>query len=499
MSDREIISAVKYVSRMKPEFMLSEIRDYVKGDVTTAKLYDVISPVAYDMGLKLESEDGDFKVIRVSPAQALMLTEEERKAQAQFFESPHVSPKLEKLIERYVEFKTVKSWDDPVVLEKVRKAVAAQKAEYWKEGEKRKISYETGYSILGYLAYQFPVYFVQFQHILYGLAQDGLLKDRMKVLDVGTGPGTVTLAIADLYRRLGRGDADVYSLEKYDENIEAFTSLAPVYAEGTGVKVEKPIKADLANLKIADLPGDIDLMVFSNVLNELGLEIEKKADIVLAMADKLAKDGNIIIIEPADKVNSTEMRKLVVTLMKKGLGVYSPCSFIWCAQCNPESCWTFEEKDDIKPTEFMKKVAGEEQYKFMNTDIKYSYAVIRKDSLTREKYRVPRKAKFARFSQMKMHVEKRINVVASVMSGDLGDRKNHLFKLCDGTSIKPVYAVLPSYHISDNNDALLDAKYGQVVEIHNVLARYNRESDAYNLLVTRNTIVNPVMEKEGLN
>ncbi len=495
MSDREIISAVKYVSRMKPEFMLSEIRDYIKGEVTTAKLHEVIGPVAYDMGLKLVPADGDYTVIRVPPAQVLTLTEDERKAQTSFFESPHVSPKLEKLIERYVEFKTVKSWDDPVVLEKIRKAIAAQKAEYWKEGDKRKISYDTGYSILGYLAYQFPVYFVQFQHILYELAQDGLLKDRMKVLDAGTGPGTVTLAITDFYRRLGRGDAEIYSLEKYDENIEAFMSLAPAYAKGTGVTIEKPIKADLTSLNVADLPGDIDLMVFSNVLNELNIEMEKKAEIVLAMSNKLAKDGNIIIIEPADKVNSTEMRKLVVMLMKKGLNVYSPCSFIWCAQCNPESCWTFEEKVDIVPTEFMKKVAGEEQYKFMNTDIKYSYAAIRKDSLTREKYRVPRKAKFARFSQMKMHVEKRINVVASVMSGDLGDRKNHLFKLCDGTSTKPVYAILPTYHISANNDALLDARYGQVVEIHNVLARYNKESDAYNLLVTRNTIVNSVMEK----
>lgn len=489
MSDKEIISAVKYVSRIKSWFMLSEIRDYVKGEATTEGLYEVVRPMAFDMGLKMEPEDNDYRVIRMPPASVLILSEEGRKTQELFLESPYVPDKVEKLIEQYVEKKTAKAWDDPTVLEKIRKAIVAQKAGYWREGKKRKISYEKGYSILGYLAYQFPVYFVQFEHIFHELALDGILKDRMKVLDVGTGPGTVALAIIDYLRRLNRGEAAVYSLEKYDENIEAFMSLAPGYARGTGVSVEKPIKADLLKITPDDVPADVDLMVFSNVLNELDGDVERKAEAVATMAKKLAKDGSIIIIEPADKANSMEMRRLTSALMDKGLGVYSPCSFIWCARCRPESCWTFQQKDDIKPTALMLKVACDEPYRFVNTDIKYSYAVLRKDSLTREKYRVPPKAKFARLSKMRMHVERHINVVASVMSGDLGDDKSHVFKLCDGTSVKPVYAVLPSYHISANNEALMKARYGQVVEIYGVLARYNKDNDAYNLLITRNTMV----------
>ena len=78
------------------------------------------------------------------------------------------------------------------------------------------------------------------------------------------------------------------------------------------------------------------------------------------------------------------------------------------------------------------------------------------------------------------------------MSGDLGDPKNHVFKICDGTSVKPVYAVIPFYHQEPNNEALKKAKYGDVIEIYNVLVRYNKEYDAYNLLVTRNTKINPV-------
>jgi hypothetical protein len=93
---------------------------------------------------------------------------------------------------------------------------------------------------------------------------------------------------------------------------------------------------------------------------------------------------------------------------------------------------------------------------------------------------------------MKDHVKKHINVVAADMSGDLGNEKDHVFKLCDGTSAKPVYAIVPDYHISPNNEALKNAKYGQVVEIYGVLVRYNKDYDAYNLLVTRNTTVKEI-------
>jgi hypothetical protein len=47
--------------------------------------------------------------------------------------------------------------------------------------------------------------------------------------------------------------------------------------------------------------------------------------------------------------------------------------------------------------------------------------------------------------------------------------------------------VLPSYHITPENDAITSASYGSVLELRNVLVRYNKAHDAYNLLVSRNT------------
>jgi hypothetical protein len=82
------------------------------------------------------------------------------------------------------------------------------------------------------------------------------------------------------------------------------------------------------------------------------------------------------------------------------------------------------------------------------------------------------------------------------MSGELGDNRSHVYKLCDGTAKTPVYAMLPSYHITPENDLITSAPYGSLLELRNVLVRYNREHDAYNLLVSRNTQITAINPKE---
>ncbi|WP_407356427.1 small ribosomal subunit Rsm22 family protein [Methanolobus sp. WCC5] len=495
MSDREIISTFKYVSRMKPEFMLSELRAYLKEEASDRQIYETLRPHFFDLGTDVVAQDGDFRIVRADPCRKLELSDEEKQKNELFFDSAGVSRKLERLIEQYIEKKTAKSWDDTLVLEKVRKAIQSQKASYWKEGNSRAISYEKGYSILGYLAYQFPVYFVQFQYLLYELAKDGLLKTRMKILDVGSGPGTIPLAVTDLYNRLDGRSADIHAIELFDENIEAYNFLVAQYAAmKSNVMTGEPIKADITAMDIEKLPDNIDLMVFSNVLNELkGLDLQQKATIVKEMSGKLADDGNIILIEPADKTNSIEMRRLTIMLKRMGLRIYSPCSFIWSGECTLDTCWSFEQKKDIKPTRLMEKLAEcDEPYRYMNTDIKYSYAILRKDTLSKQCFTVPGKAKFARMSRMDVHNKKRINVACSLMSGDLGDEKYRLYRICDGTSKKAVYAVLPSHNLNDENEAITRAAYGSILKIYNVLVKYNEANDSYNLLIGKGTTVQPL-------
>ncbi len=416
-----------------------------------------------------------------------------RERQLAFFQAPEVPDYIQRLVEDYVERKTTKAWDDPVVLDRMRNAILVQKRRYWKG---HRVHYQKAYQVLGYLAYHAPVYLVQFEHILWQVIGQGLAKAHMRILDVGTGPGVVPLATIDLLGRVGTGSADIYAIERSEEHLEAYNALVPTAAaaQGDAVRVKSPIRADITALAGEELPDRIDLVIFSNVLGELrDMEIEERADLVTDLAERLAPDGTVIIVEPADLENATTMRQTVHALTDRGLTTYSPCSFIWGTTCNPERCWTFEQKGNIRPTRLMERLAEEgEAYRFINVDIKYSSALLRKDGRVQHTYRVPPGAKFARFSHLHRHRDRTINVIAALMSGNLGDDRTGVYKVCDGTPAKPVYAVVPATLRGPNRDILDELSYGDIVGFSKILVRYNQDHDAYNLVILPRTRIKPV-------
>jgi hypothetical protein len=140
--------------------------------------------------------------------------------------------------------------------------------------------------------------------------------------------------------------------------------------------------------------------------------------------------------------------------------------------------------------------ACDEPFRYVNTDIKYSYVMLRKDGKKRSPCLVPNNRQALRLSRIHLNVGRRITVVAAKMSEDLGDKEIHMFRLCDGSAEKPVYAVLPAFHITPENRELVFAPYGAVLEIRNVLVRYNPAHDAYNLLVSRNAQALKLMPME---
>jgi hypothetical protein len=498
MAEQQLISTIKYVAATKPAFFLSEINPYLDEPLPVSQLFSIISPKLSDLGLTAKKGKGDYKIVRIPPAQLYLMNHEENERQQVFFSEREMPKALAQGIEKYITKKVGKDWNDPVIIDRLRRAIVAQKDDYWKPSHKRSLQYIKGYSVLGYLAYHFPVYFIQTEHLLLMLARDGLLKKSMTILDVGTGPGVVPLAIADFYSRLEDAEATIYSVERSEEHIEAFTYLRDaVVPRGGRVSIKSPIKTDIRSLDLSKLPEKIDLVIFSNVLNELpDATMEVRADIVAKISERLAPDGSILIVEPADEENATRMRSLTVALQKKELSVSSPCSFIWGSTCTAPRCWSFETAPAIKLSWLMETLAHcEDSYRYVNTDIKYSYAILRKDGRKKENFRLPVGSKFLRLSKLHLHVGKRINVAGVKMSGELGDARSHVFKLCDGTAKTPVYAVLPSYHITQENDLITSAPYGSILELRNVLVRYNKTHDAYNLLVSRNTKVEPVISK----
>jgi len=494
MADKSLISTIRYVAGTKPAFRLSEIVPYLDETLSVEELYGRVSRDLAGLGLCAHKTGRDYEISRIVHSPPYGMNPEESARLARFLEQRAVPELLQTSIEHYLSRKVGKDWTDPVIIERLRRAIVAQKDDYWKPRHKRSLQYTKGYSVLGYLAYHFPVYFMQTEHLLALLAQEGLLKKSMTILDVGTGPGVVPLAVADFYSRLDSAKADVFSLEQSEEHIEAFLYLREnCVPRGGKVSIKPPVKTDLRSLDPDDLPEKIDLAIFSNVLNELpDATMDTRAEIVARIAERLAPDGSILVVEPADEENATRMRSLTVSLLEKGLTIHSPCSFIWGTPCTAPRCWSFLEEPAIKMTRLMETLARcEESFRFVNTDIKYSYAILRRDSAKKSPYRLPAGSRFLRLSKIHLHVEKRVNVAGLKMSGELGDARTHVYKICDGTAKTPVYAVLPSYHITPENDAITRAPYGSVLEMKGVLVRYNRGHNAYNLLVSRNTRIYP--------
>ncbi len=416
----------------------------------------------------------------------------EEKRIADFFRAGALPPALERAVEDYIIKKSGKAWDDPAILDRLRRAITAQKDDYWKPVQERSLRYKKAYSVLGYLAYHLPVYFMQTEHLLAMLARDGLLKKRMTILDIGTGPGIVPFAVADFWSRLDGARADVYSVERSEEQIEAFLYLRERFVpKGGKVSVKPPVKADIRVFDPSSLAGAPDLIIFSGVLNEVSAgDIGQRADLVMRYAGHLRPDGTSLIAEPAEEVMSTQLRRLSLALKKRGLTIHSPCSFLHGTNCTPDRCWSFVSAPAIRPTAIMEQLADcSEPYRYLNTDIKYSYTVLRKDGRTREACRIPPGSRVLHLSQLRRSVDRRIDTIAAKMSQNLGDGKSRVFRICDGSAEKPVCAVIPAYHVTPENRALIAAPYGAVLRFGGVLVRYNPKHDSFNLLVSRNSRV----------
>ena len=488
----EIFSLAKYLAASRSEFSLSEMNQYLSKRYEEKELYEILKMHFYDLGLFCSPDLKCSKLVkRTLPPEESIVAELEG-----LLKDPVLPLRVEKIVSSYIERTCGKNWNTGDTGRLIRENIVSQKEEYWKgEGG-------SGYPkirIVSYLLYHFPVYFCQYQYLLLELFKGGLLSNKMRIIDAGSGPGTITLSTIDFFRKLkdvySRNNMDfklsirIESIEKELENIVCYKELCEKYLSGSqessaNIIIGEPVRSPVES---APVPHDADLIVFSNVLAELKSTPPERANVVERIASG-SNDPTLIIIEPADLDNSKALRITQQTLVRKGFNVYSPCSFIWGKMCSGDNCWSFKEQGDITAPDFMKKIADTaDPYRYMNTDMKFSSVILKKGRISKHNYRA--KGKFMALSNLKKHIEKHINVAASVMSGNLGNEKTFVFKICDGTAREPSYAIMPVYHMSENNRELLEAGYGDIVEIFGVLVRQNKEQSSNNLLVTRNTVV----------
>ena len=270
MTGKQFLSTVKYVAGTKPAFLLSEIAVYLDEPLSVGQMYALLQPHLAALGLAAQKTGEDYAISRLQPSPPYILNAAEEKRLDAYLSLGSMPSVLETVIEQYISGKTGKDWSDPVILERLRRAIVAQKDDYWKPADKRSLQYTKGYAVLGYLAYHFPVYFMQARHLLAQMARDGLLKQEMTILDLGTGLGVIPLAVEDFWMCLDTAPGDGPFGRAIEREHRGVRCSCPECRHTKSPGDDRaPTGSGYHLSREMQLPDRVDLMVFSNVLNEL--------------------------------------------------------------------------------------------------------------------------------------------------------------------------------------------------------------------------------------
>jgi ribosomal protein RSM22 (predicted rRNA methylase) len=211
-------------------------------------------------------------------------------------------------------------------------------------------------------------------------------KEHLRILDIGTGPGSATLGVLEFFPRLEKKPfLEFTAVDHVAENLKDAAMLYASYRERCGLDASlHTVKTSIEKVEPL-LKGHYDLIILSNVLNELFRHdeerIAKRVDILHHILRRfLAHDGSCIVIEPALHDTSREMLLLRDGLLAQGFHVYSPClmSENCPALVNPKD-WCHEDVPWEPPAVIQEidKLAG-----LRKDSLKFSYLVLRKDGLS---------------------------------------------------------------------------------------------------------------------
>jgi SAM-dependent methyltransferase len=242
----------------------------------------------------------------------------------------------------------------------------------------------------GYLAYFLPVNLAKVQALLDELPPDTLARSTdqpLKVLDVGSGPGTGALAVRDWMQQRSQRAVEVVSVDQALPVLQEAAQLWRAYAQSSGSPpaILKCIHVNLeraGSLEACKPEGPFELIVMANALNELWRgardPIGTRVTFVRGLLDLLVPHGTVMLVEPALRDTSRDFHLVRDRLLEAGAcTVYSPCLHdAPCPALIKESDWCHEERPWMPPAivSEIDEVVG-----FIKDALKFSYVILRKD------------------------------------------------------------------------------------------------------------------------
>jgi ribosomal protein RSM22 (predicted rRNA methylase) len=191
----------------------------------------------------------------------------------------------------------------------------------------------------GYILYFLPVNLVKTVRIIEKLPKSFFRKKRLTILDIGSGPGTSLLALMLYLSSLKKEEIlklpkiDFYLNDQNSKILQDAYGLFDEYkkallSRGISLNIECHLVNHLNDKKIKSINGKVNLLFFSNVLNEFEDRKLQLDFFESHLKHFLNPDfGYCILIEPALKRYSRDLQSLRDEILKLdlNLSVVSPC------------------------------------------------------------------------------------------------------------------------------------------------------------------------------
>lgn len=223
-------------------------------------------------------------------------------------------------------------------------------------------------------------------------------EEPIRVLDLGSGPGTGALAVLDWLKRdpsLATRKLELYCLDRSAQALTETNLLCEAYGRLARVEgfrlvtAETDLERGLGRALATGLGRPEPQPVFSvillaNCLNELfrghRQPLKKQVELIQGCASWLAPNGTIMILEPALRETARDLHVLRNELLgqpDRTLQVYSPCLHDEpCPALVKETDWCHEERPWTPPA-FV--AAIDRRVGFIKDALKFSYLLLRKD------------------------------------------------------------------------------------------------------------------------
>ncbi len=513
MSDQRdaIRSNAKYLRNVRP-IDPDEICEYVEGTPHPAVVRQQLREDAPDLGL-LERDDGTFVPVDDEPVSPL-------RGPVERFPAAYESRLEDLLVDRYGV-----DWHADATGELLRSTIRRFKERYL---DQRPVTYDDDVAA-GYAIYHLPAYYAAIQYTLDDLAERGLLGRQLRVLDVGAGVGGPALglsdylpddALVDYHAIEPSAAADVLDELLTETSRNVHTTVHRTTAEAFDPDaVSGDEGADDFDPTARD--DGFDLVLACNVLSEL----DDPEAVTERYLDLLASDGTFLAIAPADKNTAIELRDIERTLEGRAIDgetgddgssedgdsdedglddtdrrvtVYGPTVRLWEGETPTDRGWSFDVRPDLAVPSFQRRLdeatpEHDEAHapgEFVNVDVQFAYSQLRLDGRQRIDLDLDR-SEWAAMAEMERHVTNRVDLVAAKLSHSLNEGdSNPIFKISDGSESIDHYAVLTRE--TAFNQALLEADYAALLSFESVLALWNDDEGAYNLVVDEETIVDRI-------